>query len=404
MFNPRAFKVRQTSYWDAAADELDQGASALLAPVFERMLDAVKLQRGHRVLDLACGTGAGTLSAARRVGENGAAVGLDLSPRMVEQARERGARWPLANARFAVGDAERLEHAERSFDAVVCQLGLALFPNALAALKETLRVLVPGGHVALTAIGRPENSGFLLTPARVAAKHLPTVVVNEGGPTQLAYAPEGALEDILGRAGFKNVWTRRFIAVLSVADEHLYWDLFRRCVGGFAWRFAQERAEDQQRVIEEIKQAVRQRATREGLRLPLEVVMGVGTRPHSPESAGRAAPLEALLAQARRQVSALAPRAVEGLLRGGGVVVDVRQQVDASAAGIAGARWIPRGRLEEQIQAVVPDARTPVLCCCEDGRRSALAARSLSELGYLRPAYLEGGLEAWRQEVRDGRG
>ena len=402
MFNPRSFKKRQTEYWDAAADEYDQGFSTMLLPVLEQMLRTAKLGPGHRVLDLACGTGVGSLMAARMVGASGSVVGVDISPKMIELASERARRGDVANVRFVTGDTERLELADHSFDAVVCQLGLALFPNALAALGEARRVLAPGGHISVTAMGRAENSAFLVVPARIAAKHLPTVVLSEGGPSQLAFAPEGVLEDILTRADFKNVWTRRFVVMITVSDVDTYWDLFRRSVGGFAWRFARERAEDQQKVIQEIKTTLSQHVSDGGLRLPLEIVMGGGSRPHSQESARAMPPIDQLVARARARVTMLPPAAI-GDVQEGGIAIDVRQPSEYAAEHLDGARSLPRGRIESEVAALVPDLRTPVLCCCDDGVRSALAARTLADLGYQRVAILEGGLTALRasREVKE---
>ena len=395
MFNPRSFKKRQTEYWDAAADEYDQGYATMLLPVLEQMLRAGKLGPGHRVLDLACGTGVGSLMAARMVGANGSVVGVDISPKMIELASARARRGDVTNVRYVTGDTERLELADHSFDAVVCQLGLALFPNALAALGEARRVLAPGGQIVVSAMGRAENSAFLVVPARIAAKHLPTVVLSEGGPSQLAFAAEGALEDILTRADFKNVWTRRFVVMITVSDVDTYWDLFRRSVGGFAWRFARERAEDQQKVIHEIKTTLSQYVSDGGLRLPLEIVLGGGSRPHSHETARATPPIDPLVSRARATATMLPPAALGGFAQGG-VVLDVRQASEHAADPLEGARSLPRGRLEGEVQALVPDVRTPVLCCCDDGVRSALAARTLVDLGYQRVAILDGGLTALR--------
>jgi ubiquinone/menaquinone biosynthesis C-methylase UbiE/rhodanese-related sulfurtransferase len=395
MFNPRAYKKRQAEYWDEVAHEFDEGYAAMLLAVVEQLLEAAKVRPGHRVLDLACGIGIGTFMAGRKVGATGSAVGLDIAPKMIELAQARARTCGATNVSFVTGDTERLEFPDQSFDAVVCQLGIALFPNAVGALEEARRVLEPGGHVVVTAMGRAENSSFLLLPARIAAKHLPTVVVNEGGPTQLAYAEEGALESLLTRAGFKNVWTRRFIAMISASDFETYWELFRRSVGGFAWRFARERPEDQRKVMEEIKATLSQRMSDEGIRLPLELVMGGGSRPHSAGSARSAPSAERLVRRARARVTALPPAALDDFQKDG-IVIDVRQKEEYATDHLDGAKSLPRGRLEGEVQALVPDRRTPILCCCDDGFRSSLAGRTLVELGYQRVAFLEGGLTALR--------
>lgn len=378
MFNPRAFKKQQAAYWDEAADELERGYVAMLGPVIERVLDAAQVGAGSRVLDLACGSGFATFFAGRRVGPTGSAVGVDIAPKMVATAQETTRRRDLTNVRFETGDAERLALPDQSFDAVICQLGIALFPNALGALAECVRVLEPGGRVVVTAIGRPESSGFLVLPARVAARHLPTVVVNDGGPNQLAYAAEGALDDLLRRGGLVNVSSRRVVVMVSARDAETMWHLFRRSVGGFAWRLAREREADRERVVDAIKRAYEERASGGAIRLPLEIVIGVGSRPHDAASARALPPLERIAARARVRTHG----SLDDARRAGALLLDVRQAEESAADPIDGAIAIPRGVLERDVQARVPDRKTAIACFASGALRAALASESLQALGY----------------------
>ena len=78
-------------------------------------------------------------------------------------------------------------------------------------------------------------------------------------------------------------------------------------------------------------------------------------------------------------------------------VIDVREQDEYVQGYIPGARWIPRGYLELRIEEAVPDRDRPVVVYCAGGTRSALAARSLRELGYTRVESLAGGFTAWKR-------
>jgi molybdopterin/thiamine biosynthesis adenylyltransferase/rhodanese-related sulfurtransferase len=83
--------------------------------------------------------------------------------------------------------------------------------------------------------------------------------------------------------------------------------------------------------------------------------------------------------------------------RNGTTVIDVREQDEYIQGYIPGARWIPRGYLEQRIEDAVPDRDREVILYCAGGNRSALAARSLKELGYTNVKSLVGGFSAWKR-------
>jgi ubiquinone/menaquinone biosynthesis C-methylase UbiE len=107
-------------------------------------LEALELRTGDRLLDVGCGTGAGVRAAARVVER---AVGVDLSPKMLAEARERAAGLP--GVEFIEGDSEQLPFGDGEFTAVVCTTSLHHYPRPEAAAAEFARVLAPGGRVVI---------------------------------------------------------------------------------------------------------------------------------------------------------------------------------------------------------------------------------------------------------------
>jgi SAM-dependent methyltransferase len=103
---------------------------------------------GERVLDVACGTGAFTRHFGEAVGAEGLAVGLDASETMLARAAT-GERPPSVS--FIRGDATKLPFRKGSFDAVCCFAALYLIEEPMKTLDECVRVLAPGGRIALLA-------------------------------------------------------------------------------------------------------------------------------------------------------------------------------------------------------------------------------------------------------------
>ena len=135
------FKANQKRVWANFA--LLENLTATTAPYLTRFAG---IRAGLRVLDVACGTGVVALTAAR----GGAKVqGLDLTPELVERARENGRLLGL-DTTFTEGDVEALPFPEAAFDVVVSQFGHMFAPRPEVAIREMLRVLKPGGTIAFS--------------------------------------------------------------------------------------------------------------------------------------------------------------------------------------------------------------------------------------------------------------
>ncbi|KAB2890358.1 MAG: methyltransferase domain-containing protein [Desulfobulbaceae bacterium] len=119
------------------------------APV---VADAAHIRPGQRVLDVGCGTGVLAREIASRIGSEGRVVGIDPNPGMVAVARQFAS---LVDWREGV--AESLPFPEHSFEAVVSQFALVFFANRRQALREMLRVLNPGGRLAVAVWDSLDN-------------------------------------------------------------------------------------------------------------------------------------------------------------------------------------------------------------------------------------------------------
>jgi len=118
-----------------------------------RVLDAAQIQPGHRVLDVACGTGVLAREAASRVRPTGSVAGLDPNPGMLTVAKRLA-----PEVEWRQGTAESLPYPDQSFDVVVSQFGLMFFTNRRQALREMQRVLGPGGRLAVAVWDSLDNT------------------------------------------------------------------------------------------------------------------------------------------------------------------------------------------------------------------------------------------------------
>lgn len=138
---------------DAAAVYEEFFVPALFQQWAGRVANAADVRAGERVLDVACGTGVLARAVAERVGQDGTVVGLDLNEGMLKVAKRKA-----PEIEWRQGRAELLPFDSHSFDAVVSQFGLMFFEDRTAALREMMRVLQPGGRLAVAVWAALEDS------------------------------------------------------------------------------------------------------------------------------------------------------------------------------------------------------------------------------------------------------
>ncbi len=123
-----------------------------------RVLDALALRRGERVIEIGCGTGDDTIAMARRVGRNGRAVGVDLSQPMIDEAQRRATAAGVA-VEFVAGDAHRLDYPDGTFDAACASRVFMHLADPAGALHELVRVVRPGGRLV---VSEPDLDSFVI--------------------------------------------------------------------------------------------------------------------------------------------------------------------------------------------------------------------------------------------------
>lgn len=204
-----SFKAGQKQIWPSFAPY-----EAHTTPTAARLVHRAGVQPEQRVLDVGCGTGVVSVTAARL----GARVtGLDLTPELLARARDN-ARIAGVEIEFHEGDVEKLPFANAAFDVVLSQFGHIFAPRPETAIAEMLRVLKPGGTIAFSSwppellVGRV----FALT-----ANYLPPSPPGVAPPVQ--WGEPNTIRQRLGAAVKDVVFDRAtmLIPALSLAHHRL---------------------------------------------------------------------------------------------------------------------------------------------------------------------------------------
>lgn len=122
------------------------------------LLEFVPLHPGQKILDVATGTGLVAIPAAEKVGAEGYVIGIDMTPGMLQQAREKITAQELQNIELIEADVDDYNFSDGSFDIVFCCEAIVLFPDISAILQKFYRWLKTGGFVAFTF---PPDTAYL---------------------------------------------------------------------------------------------------------------------------------------------------------------------------------------------------------------------------------------------------
>src|SRR3954469_22944592 len=105
-----------------------------------------------------------------------------------------------------------------------------------------------------------------------------------------------------------------------------------------------------------------------------------------------------LVAEAKKNIAEISPDEAQAQMeRGDAVLIDVREKEDWREDHAKGAKHLGRGMIELEIEEQVPDLKTPIICYCGGGSRSALVTESLQKMGYENVRSMAGGFRAWKE-------
>jgi ubiquinone/menaquinone biosynthesis C-methylase UbiE len=268
----KAFNAFEAEGWERRVDAYDGFFTPITGRLFGPLLDAVGVVPGTRLLDVA--TGPGHLPA--RAAERGAVpVGIDVADAMVTRAREL---YPTLE--FHRGDAEELPFADAEFDAVTANFLLPHLARPERAMAELVRVLAPGGRLALATWDVPSRSrlmGFFLEAFSEVGAAPPSDL--PAGPDVFRFADDAAFTDLLATAGLRDVEVSPIDFNYEAATFDEYWQALQEGTVRMSSLLHGQSNETRLRIRDALKQKLNEhRAPTDTITLPVAVKLAAGRK------------------------------------------------------------------------------------------------------------------------------
>jgi ubiquinone/menaquinone biosynthesis C-methylase UbiE len=265
-------------YWKKHAEPI----RVLFAPVTGALIEEAGIRADMTVLDVACGVGEPALTIAEIVGSSGSVTCTDAVAEMVNAAEDAARQRGLTNVEFRQCTADALPFDSDLFDAAVCRLGAMFFPDPLKALGEMLRVIRPGGALALAVWSKLERNPYVHVVNGVISHYVETT---PPAPTQsdaFRFAEPGVLVHILAEAGAANVRERLFDflieAPLTPAE---FWTLRADTSGTLREKLSKLTAAEREQVAQAVQAAAREFFPHDRMSFPAQMLIVSGEKANS---------------------------------------------------------------------------------------------------------------------------
>lgn len=269
-------------YWEKHRAVIER----MFAPVAAALVQEAHIGPGQAVLDVATGPGEPALSIAGIVGAKGRVIGVDVIPAMIDAAGREAQRRGIGNASFRVASADDLPFEDGFFDAVVSRFGVMFFPTPLEGIREMLRVLKPGGGLALAVWHHAQNNPLHSLLATILERFVETPPRDEDAPDAFRFAPSGKLLQLVREAGLAQARERllefSIDAPLSLEE---FWTVRTEISDSLRRKLAELPPAQVGEIKSAFLEAARAYSGERGLSLPAEVLIVSGTLDRSTKPA-----------------------------------------------------------------------------------------------------------------------
>ncbi|MGO4420914.1 methyltransferase domain-containing protein [Streptomyces sp. MCAF7] len=272
-------------HWAEHSERYDAMMGAFNAPLFA----AAGITAGDRVLDVGCGTGQTTRIAARQA-YDGDVVGLDLSAPMLERARRAAAAEGIGNVTFEQGDAQVHPLPARGFDVLLSRGGVMFFADHIAAFTHLRHSLAPTGRLAFLG---PQPTGPDSAYARATAALSPFLrEVSPAARGMGSLLDSARIRQVLTAAGFTDIDVAPAEAPMSFGADAGDATDFILAMGPVRHNLRDVAPETTARIHSEVRDALREFETTDGVRIPGHVWIVTASPEHSPSTKVRLTPAD----------------------------------------------------------------------------------------------------------------
>ena len=269
-FDPEAVRAFEHARWQRAAGVYGTTFAGATEPFIEPLLDAARVTRGTRLLDIACGPG---FVASRGYARGAVTWGLDFSPAMLAVARARD-----TAIRFDEGDAEALPYPDAAFDAVVANFGIHHTPRPLLAMREAHRVLRLGGHVAFSFWAEPDANIAWKLVFDAVAWHGDRAAGRAPAPGG-GFATQAQCAEALREAGFADCTTRLAHATWQHRDAQALVAALQAGTARMAAMLEAQQSDAMAAIVADIAANAERYRNADGIALPIAALIASGVKP-----------------------------------------------------------------------------------------------------------------------------
>ena len=228
-FNHTKYKQRNITIWNEVAPRYHKRWASISQGPFastSKLVQLLNINKGDKVLDLACGTGVVTKKIKQKVGSSGYVVGGDTSVTAIKIAKKWNGHQ--SNLGFVNIDAENFNFS-KPFDIITCQYALFFFPNAQKALKNIKKNIKKTGKIGITVHGAAKKVPFFSSILDAVTELIPDYFP-PGSPDLDRFGTKSSLSEEVRKAGFSKITVKNFIFKFNPGTFEDYWRNYLRYV------------------------------------------------------------------------------------------------------------------------------------------------------------------------------
>jgi SAM-dependent methyltransferase len=231
--DPVEFRQRQKGDWDTASKGWKKWSGTIddsTQPVSDRLVELAEVKPGSTVLDVGCGYGQPTLTAAEAAAPDGKVIATDPAPGMLAYGRERAADRGIENVEWVEADAASLDFGEGTFDAALSRWGIIFEPEGEEMAGRIRGFMKPGTKMAISSWGTPDQVPMIAMPMMAALQALELPPPPPGTPGPLSRPTPEAISSILEGGGFSDVTTDSLTVTMNYASPEEFTTFVREIV------------------------------------------------------------------------------------------------------------------------------------------------------------------------------